>query len=75
MPYEVTDSAKNWKDWVALARKGRTHTFYGLLVNFSVSTAGLFLSEHFLTLQILFFVSSITSLGSMIDIVSHLFYH
>ena len=74
MSYKVTDSTKNWKQWVSDFFHGRTHTFYGLMASFAACSTGVFLTHEFI-LQLLFFIGVVGSLGSAVDVASHLFYH
>ncbi|WP_343577386.1 hypothetical protein [Mycobacterium sp.] len=68
------DSTKTWKEWVSDFIHGRTHVAYGLIISTIASATGLIVTNT-LDIKILFLLSLIGSLGSLVDIASHLYYH
>lgn len=70
----MADSAGSWKQFVFDFWHLRTHTTYGLLAA-AASSGFMTIVSPTLDLRIASIISFAGSLGGLVDIVAHLFYH
>jgi hypothetical protein len=63
-----------WQEWWYLFKHGRTHVSYGLIVLAGLNTIMAILEQN-IFYRAMFVVNVVLSVGALIDIVAHLYYH
>lgn len=70
----MADSVQTWHEWFKDFIHGRTHTAYGLIA--SVFTSGyITIMSSNIDFRLAGLISFAGSIGGLVDITAHLFYH